>query len=244
MKKPARAFSRSADYSVKRSLTVLNRDLSKVVSDLDDTLFDDIRWRHSIRERDANLAPFILAVLTLEDRRFFRHRGFEPLRSAFRSLRRFISGQRLGGISTIDQQVIRISRKRFERTLARKSSEILLARVLNLHRSKAKILQYYIHNAYYGYRLEGCEIAANVVFGVQAVALDGAGSAIIAAALARPIPRSIVIHMSQLPHSKRNPEEFFRIANIMHPKYAVHIQRRVDYCQSLLTDRFKSRLIR
>lgn len=244
MRKPTHVFSRRMNLSFKRVLTVLNRDLANLLRDLDSTARDDITWKHSIRERDVDLAPLVVCILALEDRRYFRHPGAEPIRALFRSARRVFSGKRMGGVSTIEQQSVRISRSRYERTLSRKVTETLLALIVNLHRSKSKILQYYIHNSYFGYRLEGCEKAANSVFGTRAADLEGMEAAIIASALARPIPQAIVQGMKQLPPSDRSAEKFFEISKAAHPSYHSIICKRATYCHNLLTDKFRRRLIK
>jgi membrane peptidoglycan carboxypeptidase len=244
VRKPDRSFFVRVDFSTKRWLIQLNRDLDTVKLAIRNNHLDDLFWKHSMLARDTDLVPVVLCVLALEDRRFFRHSGIEIVRSTLRSIKRTASGKRIGGISTIDQQVVRIARRRYERTIPRKMTEVTLAYILNLHVTKSAILQYYLHNSYFGYRLEGCEIAANTLFAKSAANLDFTEASIIAAALARPIPKAIVVAMNSLPPDERTAEILLSHAHVMHPGYALKLEARANFCQGLLTESFISRLIK
>jgi len=96
------------------------------------------------------MKTFILA----EDRRFFDHFGFD-CRGIARALYMYLKGGRLSGASTIDQQLVRTLRARYERSLSRKISEIMLSIALQRHFSKSQILQCYLEVAYFGWRMNG-----------------------------------------------------------------------------------------
>lgn len=205
---------------------------------------DDAIWQHSHSANQSDLSDFLIHVLLLEDRNYFRHSGVEPVRSVLRTIKRIALGQRVGGVSTIDQQVVRIVRGRYERTISRKTSEMVLAYVLNRHFSKALILHYYIHNAYFGYRLEGCEIASQRIFGAPASTLKGPEAAYLAAALARPFPKAVVEGMRHIPVRERTAERLLSEAESAHPLYAVKLKSRAHFAQALRRGKLNSLLNR
>jgi penicillin-binding protein 1B len=90
------------------------------------------------------------AVLLMEDRRFFRHRGVDLL-AALRAARvNMRHGRIVQGGSTLTQQ---LSRSRYlgqERTFSRKAREVLLAVVLERILSKEEILERYLNEIYLG----------------------------------------------------------------------------------------------
>lgn len=168
----------------------MNRDLEKVIFAIDNKFYHHFAFRHSHALNPSNLTRIQAAILMLEDRGFFAHRGFE-LRAPFRVLKRIIHGRRVGAISTVDQQLVRIITGRYERTFRRKLREALLAFLLNAHRSKAQIFYAYLHDSYFGYRLEGCELTSRFLFSKPASDLNDQEACLVAALLARPLPRKV-----------------------------------------------------
>lgn len=168
---PSKIYEPSIHLGLKKSLLSLNREL--------DVIKDVVIWNreygfyfdHSLQLRSETVSNLELAILYLEDRRFYLHRGFE-IRSILRALKRLLHQGKMNGISTIDQQVVRIATRRFERSFSRKVREIILACLLNLHLSKRSLFDYYVHNAYLGYRMQGCEVASRKIFGLRACDLD------------------------------------------------------------------------
>lgn len=182
-------FRPRLSIGVKKLLLELNVSLDSIKSDV---LFNrdyGFYFDHSIYPSSNQLTNLEVLVLYLEDRRFFVHHGFE-LRSLLRVLRRFLRRGKIGGMSTIDQQVVRISSKRSERSIGRKLREITLAYLCNFHLSKKEIFDYYLHNAYLGYRIEGCEVAAQKIFGCTAAELTWEQAAMIASLYPLPFPKA------------------------------------------------------
>jgi len=126
LKIPTTVNSNRQNFSLKRMLVSLNRDLELVIFRIDDKIFDHFHFNHSHSIQLDQLSNLQLAVLFLEDRRFFAHRGVE-LRAPARAVKRVCLGKRMGAVSTIDQQVVRICTGRYERTLRRKVRESVLA---------------------------------------------------------------------------------------------------------------------
>ena len=105
------------------------------------------------------------AFVAVEDRRFFRHWGVEPL-SIFRALLvNLRAGRVVQGASTITQQLARNLFLTQERTLRRKLQEALLALELERHFSKEEILERYLNLIYFGHGVYGVKAAAKFYFG-------------------------------------------------------------------------------
>jgi penicillin-binding protein 1A len=104
------------------------------------------------------------AVLAVEDARFYDHGGVDYkgfLRAAVAALK----GGRKQGASTITMQVARNVYLSSERTLSRKSYEILLALRLERQLTKDQILEIYLNQIYLGNRAYGFAAAAETYFG-------------------------------------------------------------------------------
>ncbi len=125
------------------------------------------------------------AIVAIEDRRFYEHKGFDPpgiLRAVFN---RVALGRREGG-STITQQLIKNTYLTPEQTVRRKFQEIFLAYQLERDvKSKPKILAQYLNTIYFGHGSHGVDAAARYYFNKKAKDLDVAEAALLAA-----IPKS------------------------------------------------------
>jgi penicillin-binding protein 1A len=126
------------------------------------------------------------AVLAVEDRRFFEHRGLDPaglIRAVLANLR---AGQFTQGGSTLTQQLAKNLFLSPERTLARKLEELTLALWLELRLSKRDILELYLNRVYFGAGAYGVEAAAERFFGKPARSVDLAEAAMLAGLLKAP----------------------------------------------------------
>lgn len=103
------------------------------------------------------------ATVSIEDRDFYKHRGFD-VRGITRALYTDISQRSAAqGGSTITQQLVKLTQDwTFERTLARKAKELILAVELERSYTKNEILTGYLNAAPYG----------SVIYGVQAASSD------------------------------------------------------------------------
>lgn len=138
---------------------------------------------------DTKLSKFEMMVLISEDRRFFRHYGFDLI-SIIREVVRFLTFRRHGGASTIDMQFVRTVTGYRERKLSRKLYEILLAWLIQFRFSKVEILRAYLSCAFFGSRLIGAEAAARKMFQKDSAMLDENDAAKLAAMLVYPRPLS------------------------------------------------------
>lgn len=97
------------------------------------------------------MPPLLLdGLIAVEDRDFHRHYGVSPraiVRAMVANLR---AGGTVQGGSTITQQLVKNFYLTRDRTLVRKGLEAVMAVLLELHYSKAEILEAYINEVYLG----------------------------------------------------------------------------------------------
>jgi len=104
------------------------------------------------------------AILFKEDKYFYYHPGFNPV-AMLRALgRNVLTGRRTSGASTITMQTVRLLHPR-ERTYLSKLIELFRAVQLEVHLSKAEILQLYLNLIPYGGNIEGLKSASLLYFG-------------------------------------------------------------------------------
>ncbi len=135
-------------------------------------LSPDDRWRIPVSAREVDPA-YLRALLRLEDKRFWRHPGVDPLavlRAAWIDLSR---GRAVSGASTLTMQLVRVLEPR-PRTLRSKAVEAFRALQLELRLGKPRILGAYLSHAPFGRNVEGVEAASLAYFGHGARALTPA----------------------------------------------------------------------
>jgi len=104
-------------------------------------------------------------VIATEDSQFYQHKGVRFssfLRAVYYGLSK---GQRLGGTSTLTQQLVKNAILTNERSLTRKIKEIILSLRLEQKYSKDQILKIYFNEIPYGSTNYGVEAAAQSYFG-------------------------------------------------------------------------------
>ncbi len=121
------------------------------------------------------------AFVAVEDERFWKHRGVDPIGIA-RALYNDLRGRRWAeGASTITQQ---LARNAFpighERTMRRKVQEAILALELERRFTKKEILEMYLNQIHFGRDAYGIEAAAQTYFGKRAKDLTLAEGALLA----------------------------------------------------------------
>jgi penicillin-binding protein 1B len=132
-------------------------------------LFDSRREKRRL-VRFEDLPPHLVdAVLSAEDKRFFEHMGFDPIRvigAAWTDLRR---GEMAQGASTVSMQVARSFFFDTRREWRRKIAETLVALQLEQRFNKQQILELYANQIYLGNRssfaIHGFGEAAQAYFG-------------------------------------------------------------------------------
>ena len=118
------------------------------------------------------------ALVAIEDKRFYTHKGVDWFRTAHAALNMFTGGSTFGG-STITQQLIKNLTQQDDITVQRKLLEIFQALELEKNYDKEEILEYYLNAVYFGEGCYGVQTAAQTYFGKDAKDLDVAESAAI-----------------------------------------------------------------
>src|SRR5688500_6302945 len=126
------------------------------------------------------------AVLVAEDNSFYEHEGVdvEGMKEAFE--RNWEKRKITHGGSTITQQLAKNLYLSPSRTPMRKTKEYLIARALEKHLSKKRILELYLNVVEFGERVYGAEAAARYYFKKPASALSTSQAALLAGCLPNP----------------------------------------------------------
>lgn len=99
------------------------------------------------------------ATIALEDRRFHRHPGVDPVSVARAVWQNMANGRRISGASTIAMQVARLQSPG-PRTYRRKALEAATALLLTLRYGRAEILSHYLRLVPYGRQIHGIAYAS------------------------------------------------------------------------------------
>jgi penicillin-binding protein 1A len=125
------------------------------------------------------------AVIAVEDHRFYRHIGIDPIglgRAVYRDAR----GGRLEGGSTLTQQLARTLFLSNKQTLGRKAQEAILALLLEQELSKKQILELYLNRIYLSAGVYGVETMSRNLYGKPASAVSLPEAALMAGLIRAP----------------------------------------------------------
>jgi 1A family penicillin-binding protein len=120
------------------------------------------------------------AFVAVEDHRFFRHPGVDPIALARAVVRNVREPGTVEGGSTITQQLARTLFLSNRKSYLRKAREAVLSLLIEAQLSKQQILELYLNRIYLSAGIYGVEAMAQRVFGKPAKALSIAESALIA----------------------------------------------------------------
>ena len=112
------------------------------------------------------------AIVAIEDRRFYDHRGFDMTGMARATLVNIQHGRIEEGASTITQQLVKNLFLANEQTFTRKAQELLLALAIENAYTKDEILEMYMNVVYYGSGFYGVNAASEGYYGKAPAALD------------------------------------------------------------------------
>jgi penicillin-binding protein 1A len=126
------------------------------------------------------------AIVAVEDRRFWEHRGVD-VRGIARAVWADVRHKDLvQGGSTITQQFVKNTLRQDERTVSRKLKEAALAWQLERRWSKDRILTAYLNTVFFGNGAYGVQMAARVYFDKKAYELTLPEAALLAGIPANP----------------------------------------------------------
>ena len=158
-------------------------DLARVVLAEDGTplwRFADANgvWRYPVQV--SEVSPLYLdALLTYEDRWFYRHPGVNPLALGRAAWQNLTGGRVLSGGSTLSMQVARLLDPH-ERTLPGKLRQLWRTAQLEWHLSKDQILALYLNRAPFGGTLQGVAAASWAYLGKSPLQLTHSEAALLA----------------------------------------------------------------
>ncbi len=249
--------------SIARIYTYEPQQTSKVYSQ-DSTLVQEIGLERRTPVALASLPPHIpQAFIAIEDRRFYSHGGLDwkgIARAALDVLRtRSLSGS---GGSTITQQLARnmfTDRIGFEKRVLRKLKEWQVALALEEAYSKDQIIEAYMNQIGYAHGWYGLQTASRNYFGKNAIDMNPAEGALLAAIANRPerysplndpaaglSRRNLVLDLmaregfltgDELERWKAEPVPLERARNV-----TVQAPYFVEWVRSILDDRFGGKL--
>jgi penicillin-binding protein 1A len=131
------------------------------------------------------------ALISTEDRDFFKHWGFNSRRTtqaAMMAVPRILTGRNAHGASTLTQQLARnlYNEIGFKKSLERKIKELLTSIELEKMYSKKEILEMYLMQCLFGEGTYGIQSSAKMMFGKSASDLKVEESALLIAQLKAP----------------------------------------------------------
>ncbi len=127
-----------------------------------------------------------LAFISVEDKRFFSHNGFDTRRIVKALYNNLKARGFKEGASTISQQLIKNTHLSQEKTIKRKLCEWKLTRALERNYGKDEILEKYLNTIYFGHNCFGIRSAAEFYFAKQPCDLTVGESAILAGLVKSP----------------------------------------------------------
>ena len=158
------------------------------------TMFDANRAKRRIVRYDDIPQVLVDAVVSVEDKHFFTHSGFDPVRlvkAVFVDLR---TGTRVQGASTLTQQLSKNFFLDSRKTFGRKFEELLITVHLERRLTKQKIFEYYANQIELGRRgsfgIDGFGEAAQAFFGKDIKQLTLPEAATLAGLCQLPNPRN------------------------------------------------------
>lgn len=111
------------------------------------------------------ISPDVInAIVSIEDKNFYKHNGFDFLRIAKAMVINITSGKIKQGASTISQQYVKNLYLTFDKTWKRKIKEAFLTIELETHYSKDEILEGYLNTINFGAGCYGIKNASNYYF--------------------------------------------------------------------------------
>ncbi|MDX2153948.1 MAG: PBP1A family penicillin-binding protein [Bryobacteraceae bacterium] len=153
-------------------------------------LFDRKREKRRIVKFNDIPPVLVNAVLSAEDKRFFSHQGFDPIRVAGSAWQDIRKGYRYAGASTLTMQLARMFWLNQEKTWKRKLQEVLVAVLLEWKLTKEEIFEHYANQIDLGrhrsFNIHGFGEGAQVYFGKDMRQLSLTEASLLAGLIQRP----------------------------------------------------------
>ena len=156
---------------------------SSKIYDNKNELIADLGSERRVNAQSSEIpTDLVNAIVSIEDHRFFNHRGVDTIRIMGAFLRNLKSNTLQGG-STLTQQLIKLtyfSTSTADQTISRKAQEAWLAIQLERKATKQEILTYYVNKVYMSNGNYGMQTAAQTYYGKDLKELSLAQLALLA----------------------------------------------------------------
>ena len=167
------------------------------------------------------------ATISIEDKNFYSHKGFDFLRIAKAMLINLQSGKKLQGASTITQQYSKNLFLDFDKTWERKIKEAWLTIRLESHYNKDEILEGYLNTINYG-GIFGIENASKYYFGKSSADLSLAEASMLAG-----IPKNPSLYSPLINETKAKERQKLILNSMVENKYITKDEAQTAYNTSL-----------
>ena len=147
------------------NITLGNQASLIIKNDQNETFFESC-YQMDVLWTELNNLPDLLVegTVAVEDKRFYQHHGYDPIRIMKALYKNLVSQDIVEGASTITQQTIKNLYLTQEKTYSRKIKELFLSVEAELHYTKEDILETYFNTLYYGHGIYGIQNASQFYF--------------------------------------------------------------------------------
>lgn len=129
----------------------------------------------TILEYDEIPEDMVNAIVSIEDKKFWKHSGFNYIRLVGAVKDSIFGGGQISGTSTVTQQLARnvyLSDIKSQRSMSRKITEAYYTIILEKNLSKKQIMEAYLNTISLGFNSYGIEAASQAYFSKDAKDLD------------------------------------------------------------------------
>ncbi len=184
------------EYDIKN----ITGELTSFVYDKDDVEVASLRAAKKRIVLSPEEIPEVMkqAIIAIEDQRFYRHFGVDPIRLGGAVIANFTKGYGSQGASTITQQLVKNAvLENFEKKMRRKIQEAFIALEIERVYEKEEILAFYLNNVNYGHGAWSLQTASDIYFGKDAKELNLAEAALLAGVVNAPSRYSPYINLEK-----------------------------------------------
>lgn len=200
------------------------------------SLFDRNREKRRLVKYDDIPPVLVHAVVSVEDKRFFQHSGFDPIRFVKAALVDIRERRFAQGASTLTQQLARNIWLDARKTYGRKFDELLITIHLERKLTKQKIFEYYANQVDLGRRgsfaIRGFGEAAQAYFGKDLHSLTLSEAATLAGLIQQP-SRFNPVRYPERARTRRN----IVLRQMLENKYITDAQYREALAADVVTAR-------
>jgi penicillin-binding protein 1A len=181
-----------------------------------ETLFDGTAGRRNKIEFEEIGQNMIDAIIAIEDKTFYEHKGFNYVRLIGSAVESFRSGSDAVGTSTISQQLAKNLYLSSDKSMERKIEEAYYAILLEQNLTKDQIIWAYLNKIAFGMNTYGVQSASMLYFSKDAKDLNLVESVILAG-----IPKSPAAYAPIARLEKNNVNETHIILDDSDPEYSL-----------------------